>query len=197
MGPSSFPPADDGGPSDDSLMAAIGSGDQAAFRMLARRHLPRVVRMAQRMLANPTDAEEVGQEAMVRAWQVAGRWQAGGARFTTWLYRITLNLCIDRIRRPTFAALDQVEEPPDPAPGADAMVEAAQRRAKVADALRRLPPRQRAALTLCYYEGLSCAEAAQVLALRVSAVESLLVRGRRRLRIALDALRPDRDGDTP
>lgn len=175
---------------DEDLMIRIGSGDRAAFGDLVRRHLDRAVAVAQRVTGSRGDAEEIAQEAFIRVWTKAPQWRAAdsdfrGARFTTWLYRVLVNLSIDRKRRPAMAPLDDVDDPPDPADSAQQSLERAQLSSRVAAAVAELPERQRAALTLCFYEGLSNREAAEVLSLTPGAVESLLVRARRTLRETL------------
>jgi RNA polymerase sigma-70 factor (ECF subfamily) len=175
---------------DEDLMMRVGNGDRAAFGELVRRHLDRTVGLAQRVSGSRGDAEEIAQEAFLRVWTKAPRWRAAeaefrGARFTTWLYRVVVNLGIDRKRRPAHNALESVAEPHDPADSALAGIEKAQVSARVAAAVAALPERQRAALALCFYEGLSNREAAEILALTPGAVESLLVRARRSLRQTL------------
>lgn len=175
---------------DEDLMIRIGSGDRVAFGDLVRRHLDRAVAVAQRVTGSRGDAEEIAQEAFLRVWTKAPQWRAAdgdfrGARFTTWLYRVLVNLSIDRKRRPAMAPLDDANDPPDPADSAQQSLERAQLSSRVAAAVAELPERQRAALTLCFYEGLSNREAAEVLSLTPGAVESLLVRARRTLRETL------------
>ena len=104
---------------DALLLARFAAGDQSAARILTNQLLPRVLRQAWRMLGDEAEAEDVAQDAMLRLWRQAGDWRAGEARVSTWLYRVTRNLCIDHIRkrRPT-APLEDVAEPPDPAPSA-------------------------------------------------------------------------------
>ncbi len=138
--------------------------------------------LAMRMTGNAQDAEEVAQEAFLRVWSAAERWQPGGARFTTWLYRVVMNLCLDRKRRAPMLAMDDVAEPADPAPGGLESCVGEQARDLVQAALASLPDRQRAAVALCYYGEVSCQEAADTLEVSLSALESLLVRGRRGLR---------------
>jgi RNA polymerase sigma-70 factor, ECF subfamily len=136
------------------------------------------------------DAEEIAQEAFLRVWTKAPNWRSAegdfpAARFTTWLYRVVVNLGIDRKRRPAMNALEAAGDPVDPADSALRTLEKAQLSDRVAAAVAALPERQRTALTLCFYEGLSNREAADILALSPGAVESLLVRARRSLREAL------------
>ena len=184
-------------PSDDALLAAIAGGDRIAFAALARRHAGRALRLAERVLGNPSDADEVVQEALLKVWTGAARWQPGGARFSTWFHRVVLNLCIDRRRRPAHAGLDAAPDLPHGAPPAWALVSRGQTARAVARALEELPARQRAAVALCYFEERSAAEAAGLLSLSVSALESLLARARRALRTRLAGLHPDIGGDTP
>ena len=172
------------GPSDEDLMARISQGDEPAFRMLARRYLPRALGLARRVLGNQADAEEIVQEALLRVWLNAARWRPTAA-FRTWFYRVVLNLCLNRKRRAPFTALDDVAEPTDPAPGALLEIERRQTDRLVAAAIAGLPERQRAAIVLTYQEDLSNAEAAAVLGTSVSGIETLLVRARRALRKAL------------
>lgn len=139
--------------------------------------------LAMRMSGNATDAEEVAQEAFLRVWSAAPRWNAnGGARFSTWLYRVVMNLCLDRKRRAPMLALDDVAEPADPSPNGLDHCSGGQASALVAEALATLPDRQRAAVALCYFGEVSCQDAADSLEVSLSALESLLVRGRRALR---------------
>ncbi len=168
----------------------IGNGDRVAFGELVRRHLDRAVALAQRVTGSRGDAEEIAQEAFLRVWTKAPHWRAAdgevrAARFTTWLYRVVVNLGIDRRRRPAPSALEAAGDPADPAESALHTMEKAQLAGRVAAAVTALPERQRAALALCFYEGLSNREAADILALSPGAVESLLVRARRTLREAL------------
>jgi RNA polymerase sigma-70 factor (ECF subfamily) len=177
-------------PSDDELMRRAGNGDRDAFAALVARHLPRVGAIAVRMLVGAAEAEDVGQEAFLRCWQKAPGWEPseggpGTARFTTWLHRIVINLCIDRRRRAAPLALDEVPDRPDESPDALDELESKESVRRVRAAIGELPERQRAALVLCYYEGMSNGEAAEMLEMSVGAVESLLVRARRNLRKTL------------
>lgn len=139
--------------------------------------------LAMRMSGNATDAEEVAQEAFLRVWSAAPRWNAnGGARFSTWLYRVVMNLCLDRKRRAPMLALDDVAEPADLGPNGLDRYSGGQASALVAEAMASLPDRQRAAVSLCYFGEVSCQDAADSLEVSLSALESLLVRGRRAMR---------------
>jgi len=162
-------------------MARIATGDEPAFRVLARRYLPRALGLARRIMGNEADAEEVVQEAMLRLWINAPRWRPAAA-FRTWFYRVVVNLCLNRKRRAPFAALEDVAEPVDPGSDPMAQLESRQAEHMLAAAIARLPERQRTAVILTYHEGLPNAETAAVLGTSVSGVETLLVRARRSLR---------------
>lgn len=168
--------------SDETLMILVSGGDHAAYGVLVDRHADRMIRMAQRTVGSRQAAEDIVQDAFIRIWTNACQWQAGRAKFTTWTYRILMNLCIDHHRRPRSESLDTIEDPMDPAPDAIDSLYRTQVAQHVAVAIANLPVNQRAAIALCYYEGLSNIEAAEILSVTISAVESLLVRGRRRLR---------------
>lgn len=183
---------------DDALMRLAGAGDRAAFSRLVQRHLTRASRLAVRMVGNVADAEEIVQEAFLRAWLKAPEWQprdadapGGSASFFTWLARVIVNFCLDRRRRRQTAPLEAANDVADPAPSAVDVLASRETAARVAAAVADLPGRQRAALVMCHYEGMSNGEAAAALGLSVGAVESLLVRARRALRGTLAELAPD------
>ena len=173
--------------SDEALMARIARGDERAFRTLASRHVPAMLGLARRILGNAADAEDVAQEAMLRVWTFAPRWQPL-ALLRTWLTRVVVNLCLDRKRRAPWVALEAAGEIVDPALGPGEKAERDERERMVAAAVAELPARQRAAIVLTYGDGMSNAQVAETLDTSVSAVETLLVRGKQNLRRALDNL---------
>ena len=177
---------------DEELVIRAGRGEAAAARALVALKLPRMVRLAHRMLGDPVAAEDVAQEAMLRAWKQAPNWTPGKARFDTWLHRVALNLCYDRLRRRREVLTDAVPETPDTGPTPDQAWVERDRSRQVEAALAALPDRQREALTLCHYQELSNIEAAAAMQVSVDALESLLARGRRALRAALSDLAPER-----
>jgi RNA polymerase sigma-70 factor (ECF subfamily) len=130
---------------------------------------------------------------MLRLWKVAPDWRQGEARVTSWLYRVAANLCTDRLRRRRFGGpgLDEIAEPPDPAPtAAEAMTEAARREA-LDLALAALPGRQRQAVVLRHIEGLGNPEIAAIMDISTEAVESLTARGKRALAAMLSGRREE------
>lgn len=172
---------------DEVLMARIRAGDQAAYRALVHRHLKRAYALARRMCGSDAEAEDIAQDAFLQVWQRRDHWTDEGAKFTTWLYRVVVNRCIDHRRRPAGEDLDSVPEPQDHAPDAVTHIQRRQVAARLRDAQDRLPPQQRAALALYYNEGLSNAEVATIMQISVTAVESLLKRARQQLRTLLRA----------
>lgn len=168
-------------------MVRAGTGDRAACQLLIERHLRRVVSFAQRTLGNPSDAEDAAQDVFLRVWAAAPRWQTRAARFTTWLHRVAMNVCLDRMARKRETPADDLPELADQRPEPSAAVHAAQLATHVTAALAQLPEKQRIAVTLCHYQGLRNTEAAAVMGVSVEALESLLARGRRGIR---DHLRP-------
>jgi RNA polymerase sigma-70 factor (ECF subfamily) len=169
------------------LIRWSAEGDRRAFDEIVTRHGPFALRVAARLVADRSVAEDVAQEAMVRAWAQADRFDPQRATFTTWLYRIVTNLCIDQCRRRRPEPLPEHFDPIDTAAGAEEMLEVDERDVAIAQALRDLPARQRAAMTLVYDEGLSGADAARVLGLSAKAVERLLARARAFLRDRLQS----------
>jgi RNA polymerase sigma-70 factor (ECF subfamily) len=181
---------------DDDLVRRIAAGDASAAEELVRTQLPRLSALAQRMLGDRAEAEDVAQETFLRAWRQAPHWIGGKAKFTTWMHRVTLNLCYDRLRRRRETPDAEAGlTTPDPALGAGEQWLAQQRAAYVQAALAKLPPRQRAAIALCHFEEMPQTEAAAALQLSVDALESLLARGRRALRASLADVAADLMGE--
>ena len=170
---------------DDDLVALVAQGDETACRLLVDRHLSRVIAVARRMMGNQADAEEVAQEVFLRVWTHAERWEPGRAQFTTWLHRVATNLCLDRLRRHTMDDIESIPEPVSDEPGPDVIFEQQELANRVEIALQALPARQRAAVTLTHFQGLTNIEAAETLEISVEAVESLLGRARTALRFSL------------
>jgi len=159
--------------SDETLCQRIVARDEAAFDLLVGRYQGRAYRLAWSLLRDAEDARDVSQEAFVRVWEVAGRFR-GDARFSTWFYRILVNLCLDHKRRGRWwtrlvARGDDAGDTPiverQPAPGPDPgeQVSEAQTMTRLWDAVHRLSPQQRAAVILHAQEQLSTAEIATVL----------------------------------
>ncbi len=170
---------------DEALLARVAEGDPAAVRSLVARKLPRILSLAGRMLGDTSAAEDVAQEAFLRVWKMAGQWIPGRARFDTWLHRVVLNLCYDRLRRRREITIADPPEQADEGADPDRGLHAADTGRLVGVAMAALPERQREAIILCHYQELSNIDAADIMGVSVDALESLLARGRRALRAAL------------
>ncbi len=177
--------------SDEDLLARFAAGEAAAARALTLRLTPVALRVAQRMLGDAAEAEDVAQEAMLRLWRIAPDWRPGVARVSTWLYRVTVNLCTDRLRRRRGVALEAAGEVVDGTPAAVSTLIEADRAAALEAALMSLPERQRQAVVLRHIEGLSNPEIADILGIGVEAVESLTARGKRALAALLAGRREE------
>jgi RNA polymerase sigma-70 factor (ECF subfamily) len=191
-------------PDDRALLAAHLAGDPTAFGTLFTRHRDRLWAVALRTTGNPEDAADALQDALVSAFRRAEGFR-GDAAVTTWLHRIVVNACLDRLRRQKVRAADRLPDDleeravrgdvvagaqPDDQPEVHAV--AAERRGRVLAGLARLPSEQRAALVLVDMEGFSVAEAAEVLEVPAGTVKSRCSRGRARLAELLADLRaPD------
>lgn len=181
------PSASADGEDDGALMRRVASGDAQALGIIAERYTPLLFGISWRMLGDAAEAEDVVQEAITRVWVKAGSWTPVGGGLGGWLRRIATNLCIDRKRRHACVSDEAVPERADESPSAEAMIDEERRRQAVAAAMQALPDRQRAAIVLTYYEGVSNAEAAAALGVGVKALESLLVRARQALSHSLSA----------
>jgi RNA polymerase sigma-70 factor (ECF subfamily) len=174
-------------PTDEELMAQVQRRDQEAFTRLLDRHLAGLRNFLIRTTGNAADADEVAQEAFLRIWSHAKNWQPDRVRFTTWLFRIARNLAIDRHRKHRETNDENLEQVVDDAPDTGHTIDAERRRKMMQNAIAHLPERQRTALVLCHFDGMSNPDAAAVLEITVEALESLLARARRTLK---NALRP-------
>ncbi|VAW11017.1 hypothetical protein MNBD_ALPHA09-1031 [hydrothermal vent metagenome] len=175
------------GGADDDLVAAMARGEARALGLLLERHGGRIAALARRMLGPGGDADDIVQETFLRLWSRATIWQPGRAQLSTWLHRVAANLAIDRLRRAKSVGLDEVPEPVDGGPAPDAGLGARDAMVLVDGAMRGLAPRQRLAITLCHYQELSNIEAAKIMGISVDALESLLARGRAKLKQTLMA----------
>jgi RNA polymerase sigma-70 factor (ECF subfamily) len=173
-----------------ALLEAYAAGDHDAARRLATTYTPLVFAHAYRMLNDRAEAEDVAQDAMLRLWRHAPGWDsAGGASVRTWLYRVTANLCIDRLRKTRPDAMPEDLDVADDAPGAEARLQTRARQMALEDALMQLPDRQRQAVVLRHIEGLGNTEIAQIMDIGPRAVESLTARGKRALTALLSGQR--------
>ena len=168
--------------SDTDLMLRMAQDDQHAFNTLVTRHFQRTYALAFRLIQSPSDAEDLTQEIFLTVWCKRGEWKDSGAKFSTWLYRVTFNRCIDFKRRAKNADMDEIPDIQDDRPSAVRLIERSEANQKLRQAMLKLSYPQQVALALFYQEGLSAMEASEVLDISVNALESLLKRARKRLR---------------
>jgi len=173
---------------DEELIARIAGGEPGAAEAFVSLKLGRILALARRMLGDAAEAEDVAQEVFLRVWRHAAEWRPGAARFDTWMHRVALNLCYDRLRRRREQPYADPPDSPDPGPGPDRGLEASDVADAVAAAMAKLPHRQREAIVLCHYQELGNIEAAELMGVSVEALESLLARARRNLRTMLKPL---------
>jgi RNA polymerase sigma-70 factor (ECF subfamily) len=166
---------------DAALLLAYAQGDMDAAAVLTARVLPRVLGQATRMLSDQAEAEDVAQDALMRLWKIAPDWRQDEAKISTWLFRVTANLCTDRLRKRRSVPLDEIAEPADPARSAPAQLQDKSRLSALSDALAQMPERQAQAVSLRHLEGLSNPEIADIMDISLRSVESLTARGKRAL----------------
>jgi len=178
--------------SSEDLMARIAEGDEESFEILVNRHQTSVLNLIYRFVGNRAQAQDLAQEVFLRVWQAAGSYEPK-ARFTTWIYRVTANLCLNELKSArrkkwfSFLRFHEHNETPmeetisDDAPSAEDLLLEKERSRQISDALQSLPANQRMAMVLKRYDDLSYEEIARILGCSVSAVESLLVRAKRTL----------------
>ena len=181
------------------LLTRAARGDREGFRLLVEMHQPYAYALAFRLLRDPDRAADVVQESFIKVWKNLERYRPEG-RFTTWLYRIVVNLCYDamrreRVRRRFFGDLDPASaaaDPPDPA-GLQQHVEARDLAARVLRMAHVLPPKQRLVFTLRDVQEMDLEEIAHTTGMSVGAVKTNLSHARKRIRESLEKLERDHE----
>lgn len=181
---------------DEKLLGRIQAGDRSAWPVLVDRHLGAVFGYAYRVLGDHAEAEDVAQETFLRLMAKARIWRQGGARLRTWLYRVAINLSIDRKRRMRPASLNEIADPPHPDHDEAGMVRGLDCSRALRRALDGLGEHQRRALLLVHYQGFSNQEASAILGISTRALESRLARARRALRRDLAPVMAELIGDS-
>ena len=169
---------------DAQLLQRYAAGEAQAAEHLTRRTAPIVFRHAVRMLANQADAEDVTQDVMIKLWKAAARFDTKNAKLTTWLYRVTANLCIDHLRKRQNHS-DEMSQIPDESPSVISQMQSQARANALQMGLMSLPERQRQAVILRHIEDLSQSQIAHIMETSEEAVESLLSRAKKGLKKAL------------
>lgn len=169
---------------DESLLEKFQNGDSTAFERLVERHAPKASRIAQRMLFNRAEAEDIVQNAFLKLWQRPHLCDARrGGGFAPWFYRIVVNACHDSNRRYRSVPFDAEAMDRQGFASHAGTREQAERRAILRDWITQLPARQKTALTLCFYEGFSNEEAAKIMGLGLKAFQSLVMRAKESLKL--------------
>ena len=180
--------------SSEQLMQALAGGDLDAFNQIVLRHEKLAWGIAYRFLGDRHDAEDVAQEAFLRILEAAPRYKPVAA-FTTYLSRIVTRLCLDQARKKRPTPTDSLAPvPADTLSGEERMAEMDRDRA-IHVALDRLPPNQRMAVVLRYFEGFDCRTVASVMETTVKAVERLLARSRVSLQVSLADILDEKSAD--
>ncbi|WP_319483319.1 RNA polymerase sigma factor [uncultured Cohaesibacter sp.] len=171
--------------SDDELLGLIALGQEEAFQALVERHIDRGYAVAYRILQDGPEAEDVLQDAFLQVWTRRGSWKAGRAKFSTWLFKVVTNRCIDLLRKNRTSAMEELPDVKDDSSNQSAVLEMQEAIDLLEDAVAKLPDQQRIAIVFSYNESMSNSEIAEIMETSVSAVESLLKRGRQKLRDSL------------
>lgn len=171
---------------DAELAQGVADGDAAAIKALTQRCLPRVHAVAVRLLGDRAEAEDVAQETFLKVWRKIGLYDSERARLETWVTRIAMNACYDRLRKKRETQIsDDAPEQVDGAASVDSRLTGEDALARVRAAVAALPERQKLALQLCHFQERTNIEAAQIMEVSVEAMESLLARARRSLKKTL------------
>jgi RNA polymerase sigma-70 factor (ECF subfamily) len=174
---------------DDELLALVRKGDHKAYAVLVRRHSRGAYAVAYRFVGDCDEAEDLVQSAFLKLWERPGMWNpALGGRFTTWFYRIIVNLCLDwHKKRKPLLINDAVRRHPCEAEQ-EKLLLVNERQALLEVQINALPERQRIAVNLSYGSGLSNKEAAEVMGVSLRALQSLLMRAKSTLKKRMENL---------
>ena len=171
---------------DQELLALIQDGSHQAFAELVQRHTERFYRLAYRYVQNRETAEDLVQDAFLRLGNPTWR-PDRNSKFTTWFYRIVVNLCLDWQKKKRPIPLDEDMPLADERESADEAMIRSQEQILLEKEIAALPERQRTALNLCFDEGLSNQEAAEVMGVNLKALQSLIMRAKTTLKERIKA----------
>ncbi len=175
--------------SDAELLVRICAGDRVGFRLLVERHSQKLYRVAYRFINNRTEAEDILQDAFVKLWERPNMWNPDySSSFTTWFCRVIINLCLDQRKRKSplnMADHPEMEQFADHEDTHENTMIKQERERMLETYIAALPERQRTALNLCFYEGFSNQEAADIMRINIKAVQSLIMRAKDNLKTQL------------
>jgi RNA polymerase sigma-70 factor, ECF subfamily len=168
---------------DEFLIRQIQEGKHDAFAEIVNRHSKRFYNIAYRSIFDKDDAEDIVQEAFIKLWEKRLTWNPDReAKFTTWFYKVVLNLCIDHNREKRPEPISEEMPLADKRQGHEAVMEEKQKQFMLERFIRELPERQQLALNLCFYEGVSNQEAAEIIGVNLKALQSLIMRAKMTLK---------------
>jgi RNA polymerase sigma-70 factor (ECF subfamily) len=169
------------------LVEQLRSGDENAYQILLDRHLAPITAYVTRMMASNADTEDIVQETFLRLWTQGTRYNPATSKLTTWLHNIAHNLCIDHFRKHNRMVQEETADEPDEQEEFVDQLAHFEDTKHIEQSLMHLPERQRSAIIMCHYQGMSNRDAAVIMETSVEALESLMARGRRKLRKLLEA----------
>jgi RNA polymerase sigma-70 factor, ECF subfamily len=173
---------------DHELLALVQQGSSQAFAVLVERHTERFYRLSYRYLQNREAAEDVVQDAFLKLWENPALWQPErNSKFTTWFYRVVVNLCLDVRKKKGPVPLDDQIQLVDESESVDEAMMRAQQQKILEREIAALPDRQRTALNLCFDTGLSNQEAAEIMGVNLKALQSLIMRAKTTLKERMKA----------
>ncbi|NVJ99545.1 MAG: sigma-70 family RNA polymerase sigma factor [Alphaproteobacteria bacterium] len=167
---------------DETLVASVALADRGAYAVLVQRHAMRYRALAFRMMGDMAQAEDIVQEAFTKLWTHASRFDGAKAKFTTWFHRIVVNRCLDEKRKRRLDPLPEGFDQADDCATAEEALASEGAAHEIRAAVETLSDRQKTAVILSYFDGLSNQDAADTMELNIKAFESLLVRARAKLR---------------
>ncbi|NCO04217.1 MAG: sigma-70 family RNA polymerase sigma factor [Alphaproteobacteria bacterium] len=170
--------------SDEALMQRIQQHDNYAFSILVRRHSDLFYRAAYKMVQNKEEAEDIVQLCFLKIWDRPHIWKEGkGASFKTWFYRVVINQCRDQFKKTKrHVYSDQMESVIDEKEQGDITLIHNEKQSALEKAIMQLPEKQKLAITLCFDEGITNKEAAQIIGVKLKALESLLMRAKENIK---------------
>ena len=168
---------------DENLLKLIIAGDHSAFSELVIRHTKKYYSIAYRVLFSRDDAEDLVQEAFLKIWKNPENWNSSrNVKFTTWFYRVVINLCLDYKKKNKFDTSNNYNEIESHSNTQDGIIDTKRRQELLDKYLLQLPERQQTALNLCFYEGVSNKEAAEIMDINLKALQSLIMRAKTNLK---------------
>jgi RNA polymerase sigma-70 factor (ECF subfamily) len=168
---------------DELLIRLIQEGKHEAFAEIVNRQSKRFYNIAYRLIFNKNEAEDIVQEAFLKLWEKRLFWdKSKEAKFTTWFYKVVVNLCLDHNRKKKTEPLSEDIQLVDKQQGQDVLLQEKQKQVMLKRFIQELPERQQLALNLCFYEGLSNQEAAEIIGVNLKALQSLVMRAKMTLK---------------